>query len=129
MLLKCFVAWGVIFPTFEKSDGVFVLGWFFLLQTNFDFITSSFWRNYFIALEKYCCFELEFLKNIFRLWSFFVNYVGLKIVNLGQLARDLFRAVNSKAEIQSFSEIVKNWLKQAFCHNCFVIRSKIYQCF
>ena len=32
----------------NESNGIFVLRWVFFLQTNFDFLTSNFWRNFFI---------------------------------------------------------------------------------
>ena len=44
------------------SIGIFVLGWVFFLQTNFDFLTSHFWRNFFLSFKKYCCPELKFEK-------------------------------------------------------------------
>ena len=53
-----------------ESNGIFVLGvGFFFLQTNFDFLTRHFWRNFFISFENYWCPEFEFEK-IFHLWSF-----------------------------------------------------------
>ena len=39
-LAWCLLLW-VFVPAFEESDGIFVLGWFFL-QTIFDFSTSHF---------------------------------------------------------------------------------------
>ena len=67
-----------------ESNGIFVLGvGFFFLQTNFDFLTSHFWRNFFISFESYCCLELKFEK-IFHLWSFFVKLWGFKDCHFGQ---------------------------------------------
>ena len=58
--------------------GIFMLGvGFFFLQTNFDFLTSRFWQNFFISFERYCCLELKFEK-IFNLWTFFVKLWGFK---------------------------------------------------
>ena len=50
----------------NESNGIFVLGVGFFLQTNFDFLTSHFWRNFFISFKRYCCPELKFEK-IFHL--------------------------------------------------------------
>ena len=56
-----------------ESNGIFVLGvGFFFLQTNFDFLTSLFWRIFLISFESHCCPELKFEK-IFYLWSFLVK--------------------------------------------------------
>ena len=67
-----------------ESNGIFVLGvGFFFLQTNFDFLTSLFWRIFFVSFEKYCSPE---------------SYEGLKIAiltNLGQLTRNIIRAINA----------------------------------
>ena len=51
----------------NESNGIFVLGWFFFLQTNFDFLVS-----HLISFERYCCSELRFEK-MFHWWSFFVK--------------------------------------------------------
>ena len=67
-----------------ESNGIFVLGvGFFFLQTNFDFLTSHFWRNFLVSFESYCCPELEFEK-IFLLWSFFVKLWGFKDCHFAQ---------------------------------------------
>ena len=67
----------------KESNGIFVLGWFFFLQRNFDFLNSHFWRNFFISFKKYCCPELKF-ENIFYLWSFFVKLWEFKDCHFGQ---------------------------------------------
>ena len=43
---------------------------FFFLQTNFDFLTSNFWQNFFISFESYCCPEPKFEKIFYLLWGF-----------------------------------------------------------
>ena len=42
-----------------ESNRIFVLGWVFFFQTNFDFLTSHFWRNFVILFESYCCPRLK----------------------------------------------------------------------
>ena len=65
-----------IVPTFDtKVTEYFCSGWVFFLQTNFDFLTSQFWRKFFISFESYCCPELK-LETIFHLWPFFVKFWG-----------------------------------------------------
>ena len=67
-----------------ESNGIFVLGvGFFFLQTNFDFLTSHFWRNFLMSFKRYCCPELKFEK-IFHLWSFFVKLWGFKYCHFDQ---------------------------------------------
>ena len=67
-----------------ESNGIFVLGvGFFFLQTNFDFLTSLFWRTFFISFKRFCCPELKFEK-IFHLSSFFVKLWGFKDCHFGQ---------------------------------------------
>ena len=63
----------------------------------------------------------DFLTSLLKLYftcdHFSQSYGGLKIAilaNLGQLTRDIFRAINAFAEIQSVLEIVPNWLKEAY---------------
>ena len=58
----------VIVPTFDtKVTEYLCSGWVFFLQTNFDFLTSHFRRNYFfISFKMYCCPKLKFEK-IFHL--------------------------------------------------------------
>ena len=53
----------------NESYEIFVLGVVFFLPTNFDFLTSPFWRNFVISFKMYCSPELKFEK-IFHLWSF-----------------------------------------------------------
>ena len=86
-----------------ESNGIFVLGvGFFFLQTNFDFLTSHFWRNFFISFKRYCCPELKFEK-IFHLWSFFVKLWGFKDCHFDQLgtinARDISRYSRVSGEL------------------------------
>ena len=66
-----------------ESNGIFVIGWVFFLQTGFDFLTSHFWQNFLISFKKYCCLELK-LENIFHLWLFFVKLWGFKHCHFGQ---------------------------------------------
>ena len=68
----------------NESDGLFVLGWFFFLQTNFNFLTSRFWRNFFTSFKSYEWSKLKFEK-IFHLWSFFVELWGVKDCDFGQI--------------------------------------------
>ena len=83
----------------NKSSGIFVLFFsLFFSSDNFDFLTSHFWRDFFMSFKNYCCLELKFEK-IFYLWSFSQSYMGLKIANLEQLTREKFRASNAEAEI------------------------------
>ena len=57
----------IFVPTFDaKVTEYLCSGGFFFLQTNFDFLTSHFLRNFFISFKRYCCAELEFEK-IFHL--------------------------------------------------------------
>ena len=44
-----------------------------------------------------------------KLWGF----KDCHLANLGQLTRDIFRAINAQAEIYSVLEIIPNWLKEA----------------
>ena len=77
-----------------ESNGIFVLGvGFFFLRTKFDFLTSHFWRNFFISFERYCCHELKFEK-IFHLWSFFVELWGFKDCHFGHF--DQFGTINAR---------------------------------
>ena len=75
-----------------ESNGIFVLGGGFFLQTNFDFLTSHFWRNFFISFKRYCCRELKFEK-IYHLWSFFVKLWGFKDCHFGHF--DQFGTINA----------------------------------
>ena len=82
----------VFVPTFDtKVTEYLCSGWVFFLQTNFDFLTSHFWRNFKILFERYCCPELNFEK-IFHLWSFFVNLRGFKDCLFGQ-----FGTINARS--------------------------------
>ena len=76
-----------------ESNGIFVLGVGFFLQTIFDFLTSHFWRNFFISIKRYCCLELNFEK-IFHLWSFFVKLWGFKDCHFGHF--DQFGTINAR---------------------------------
>ena len=84
-----------IVPTFDtKVTEYLCSGWvFFFLQTNFDFLTSHFWRKFFISFESYCCPELKFEK-IFHLWSFFVKLWGFKDCHFGHF--DQFGTINAR---------------------------------
>ena len=45
----------IFVPTFAtKVTEYLCSGWVFFLQTNFDFLTSHFWRNFFTSFENYC---------------------------------------------------------------------------
>ena len=72
---------------------------FFLLQTNFDFLISHFWRNFFMSFKKYCCPELKFEK-IFHLWSFFVKLWGFKDCHFGH--SDQFGTINARYNSRYF---------------------------
>ena len=77
-----------------ESNGIFVLGvGFFFLQTNFDFLTSHFRRNFFISFKLYCCLELK-CEKIFHLWSFFVKLWGFKSCHFGHF--DQFGTFNAR---------------------------------
>ena len=82
----------------NENNGIFVLGWvFFFLQTNFDFLTNHFWRNFLYHSKSTVVLSLN-LKKIFHLWWFFAKLWGFKdsiLANLGQLMRDMFRAINA----------------------------------
>ena len=70
-----------------ESNGIFVLGVGFFLQTNFDFLTSNFWRNFLKIIRKLLFSWAWIWKDIlpviifhkvlnmtfdhFYLWSFF----------------------------------------------------------
>ena len=74
----------LVVPTFDtKVTEYLCSGWVFFLQTNFDFLTSHFWQNFFISFESYRCLELKFEK-IFHLWSFFVKLWGFKDCHFDQ---------------------------------------------
>ena len=84
----------VIVPTFDtKVTEYLCSGWVFFLQTNFDFLTSHFWRNFLISFKSYCCPELKFEK-MFHLWLFFVKLWGFKDCHFGQF--DQFGTVNAR---------------------------------
>ena len=77
-----------------------MLGLSFFPQTNFDFSISHFcWNFISTSFKSYCCPKLKFEKKISSFFS--NNYGGLKIAilaslaNLGQLTRDIFRAINA----------------------------------
>ena len=86
---------------------------FFFLQTNFDFLTSNFWRNFFISFESHCCPELKFEKT-FHLCLFFVKLWGFKDCHFDQRR---FNPPDKSFQI--------GWTK-LFCHNWFVTRNEIY---
>ena len=90
----------LVVPTFDtKVTEYLCSGGFFFLQTNFDFLTSHFWRNFLYHSEAIVVLSSN-LKRYFTCDHFFVNYEGLKIAilailtNLGQLTRDIIRAIN-----------------------------------
>ena len=50
-----------------------------------------------MSFKRYCCPELKFEK-IFHLWYFSYSFGGLNVAilaNLGQLTRDIIRAINA----------------------------------
>ena len=65
-------------PTFEESDGIFVLGVIFFLPS-FSVLTSKFLTEFYTSSEFYNCPELNF-KGI---QLEFVKLYGLKIAILG----------------------------------------------
>ena len=73
-------------------------------QTNIDFLTSHFWRNFLYHWKGIVVLSLN-LKKYFTRDHFLLSYEGLKIAilailtNLGQLTRDILRAINAEAEI------------------------------
>ena len=76
--------WWFIVPTFDtKVTEYLCSGWVFLFRQNFDFLTSHFWRNFFISFKRYCCPELKF-ETIFHLWSFFVDLWEFKDCHFDQ---------------------------------------------
>ena len=84
----------LIVPTFDtKVTEYLCSGWVFFLQTNFDFLTNHFWRNFFISFESHCCPELKFEK-IFHLWSFCVKLWGFKDCHFGHF--DQFGTINAR---------------------------------
>ena len=52
-------------------------------QTNFDFLTSHFWRKILTSFERYSYTELKFEK-IFQLWCIFVRLRGFKDCHFDQ---------------------------------------------
>ena len=81
-------------PTFDtKVTEYLCSSWVFFLQTNFDFLTSNFWRNFFISFESHCCPEFKFEK-IFHLWSLFVKLWGFKDCHFGHF--DQFGTINAR---------------------------------
>ena len=68
-ILKADWYFSLFVPTFDtKVTENLCSGWVFFLQTNFDFLTSHFWWNFFISFKRYCCPELK-LEKIFHLSS------------------------------------------------------------
>ena len=99
-----------------ESNGIFVLGvGFFFLQTNFDFLPSHFWRNFFLSFKRYFCPELKFEK-IFYLCSFFVKLWGFKDCHFDQfgtinaqynsrylrVSGDLIRLINRSKLVEAY---------------------------
>ena len=83
-----------IVPTFDtKVTEYLCSGWFFFLQTSFDFLTSHFWRNFFKSVKRYCCLELKF-ERIFHLWSFFVKLWGFRDCHFDHF--DQFGTINAR---------------------------------
>ena len=86
---------------------VLALVFFFFRQT--DFLTGYFGRIFkthsksivvlILNLESYVAFE--HFKSAFS-------------ATLGQIKRDIFRAINASAEIKSALKIVPNWLKEPY---------------
>ena len=89
--------WNYVFNCSDfryESNGIFVLGLgFFFLQTKFDFLTSHFWRKFFISFKRYCCSELK-LEKVFPLWSFFVKLWRFKDCHFGHF--DQFGTINAR---------------------------------
>ena len=99
-----------------ESNGIFVLGVGFFLQTNFDFLTSYFWRNCKKSFKRFCCLELKFEK-VFNLWLFFLNLWGFKNCHFGEFgtinvrfAIDLIRLRNRSKLVQSSLYAITNLL-------------------
>ena len=67
-----------IVPIFDKKVTEYLCsGGFFFLQTNFDFLTSHFWRNWLISFKRYCFPQLKFEKDIIPVMVF-VKFRGFK---------------------------------------------------
>ena len=47
-----------------------------------------------MSFKKYCCLEHK-IRKIFHLFLFFIKLWKFNISNLGQLTRDIFRAINA----------------------------------
>ena len=96
--LEQWVSHSFFVPTFDtKVTEKLCSGWVFFLQTNFDFLTSHFWRNFLYHSKGIVVLSLN-LRRYFTCDHFSCSYEGLKITilaNLGQLTRDIIRAINA----------------------------------
>ena len=80
-----------------ESNGIFVLGVGFFLQTNFDYLTSQFKRDFSNHSKGIVILSLN-LQKYFTCNYFLLSYGGLKVAllaYLGQLTRNIFRAINA----------------------------------
>ena len=75
-----------------------MLGVCFFLQTNFDFLTSHFDKVFVKNHSKAIVALSSNVKRYFTCDHFSLSYGGLKIAilaNLGQMTRNIFRAINA----------------------------------
>ena len=106
-------------PNFKGSDRIFLLGQVFFL-TNFDFLTSHFWRKFVISSELHYYVELKFQKSLWTCDHFSLSYGRLKIVNLAnleQLTPNLCRAIHAYAEINPSQKPFQIGLRHAIWTN------------
>ena len=97
----------------NEINGIFVLGWVFFFWKLFNQPTLT---EFLISFKSNFVVLSLNLKRYFTCDYFSWSYGGLKVTilaDLGQLTRDIFRAINAFAEIQSLLKIVPYWLKEA----------------
>ena len=91
----------IVVPTFDtKVTEYLCSGDFYFLQTNFDFLTTIFDGLFYIIQKSIVVLSLN-LKRYFTCDYFSSSYEVSKIAilailtNLGQLTRDIIRAINA----------------------------------
>ena len=81
-----------------ESNGIFVLGWVFFFFRQISTFYLAIFDGIFLYHSKDIVALSSNLKRYFTCDHFSVSYGGLKIAilaNLGQLTRDIFRAINA----------------------------------
>ena len=100
----------------NESNGIFTLCWFFFLRQIATFQLPIFDGIFLYESNDIVTLSLN-LKRYFTCGHFSYSYGSLIfaiLASLGQLTRDIVRAINAQAEIQCLLEIVPNWLENAY---------------